>query len=81
MASGSAGEAHLQIVPGLAGTVQMTGLDWLPPKVRPVLAAANCLGCGALVTVDPKHFGSAYGLPVGGVTIHSPRSLAETLLA
>ena len=32
-------------------------------------------------TVDPKHFGSAYGLPVGGVTIHSPRSLAETLLA
>jgi hypothetical protein len=73
--------AHLQIAPGLAGAVKAAELDWLPPKVRPVLAAAIRLGCDALVTGDRKHLGSAYGLQVGGVTIHSPRSLAETLLA
>jgi len=72
---------HLQIAPGLAGAVRAAELDWLPPKDRPVLAAAIRLGCDALVTGDRKHFGSAYGLQVGGVTIHSPRSLAETLLA
>jgi predicted nucleic acid-binding protein len=73
--------AHLQIAPGLAGAVKAVELDWLPPKDRPVLAAAIRLGCDALVTSDRKHFGSADGLQVGGVTIHSPRSLAETLLA
>ena len=52
-----------------------------PAKDRPVLAAAIRLGCDALVTGDRKHFGSAYGLRVGGVTIHSPRSLAEAVLA
>lgn len=72
---------HLQIAPALAGAVEAVELDWLPSKDRPVLAAAVRLSCDALVTGDRKHFGRAYGLNVGGVTIHSPRSLAENVLA
>lgn len=72
---------QLQIVPALAGAVDAGGLDWLPPKDRPVLAAAIRLRCDALVTGDRAHFGSAYGLKLGGVTIHSPPSLAEAVLA
>ena len=72
---------HLQIAPALAGAVDPVELEWLPPKDRPVLAAALRLGCDALVTGDRKHFGSAYGQEFGGVTIHSPRSLAQTILA
>lgn len=72
--------SHLQIAPALAGEVGTAELDWLPPKDRPVLAAAIRLGCDALVTGDRKHFGSAYGLQFGGVAIHSPRSLAEAVL-
>ena len=52
----------------------------LADKDRPVLAAAVRLGCEALVTGDRTHFGALYGKAVGGVTIHSPRSLAEVLL-
>ena len=52
----------------------------LPEKDRPVLAAAMRLGCEALVTGDRTHFGAVYGKVLGGVTIHSPRSLAEMLL-
>lgn len=52
----------------------------LPEKDRPVLAAAIRLGCDALVTGDRTHFGAFYGRKIGGVTIHSPRSLAEALL-
>jgi hypothetical protein len=73
--------SHLQVAPALVGAVDAVELEWLPPKDRPVLAAAMRLGCDALVTGDRKHFGSAYGLKAGGVAIHSPRSLAETLLA
>jgi len=76
-----AGLGRLHIAPAVAGAVGALELEWLPPKDRPVLAAAIRLGCDALVTGDRKHFGSAYGLQVGGLTIHSPRSLAETLLA
>ena len=72
--------SHLQIAPTLASAVDAVELDWLPPKDRPVLAAAIRLGCDALVTGDRKHFGSAYGLQFGGVAIHSPRSLAEAVL-
>jgi uncharacterized protein len=72
---------RLQNAPALAGAIDAVGLDWLAAKDRPVLAAAIRLGCDALVTGDRKHFGSAHGLEVGGVTIHSPRSLAETVLA
>jgi uncharacterized protein len=53
----------------------------LPAKDRPVLAAAIRRGCGALVTGDRTHFGTLYGRTIHGVTIHSPRSLAEALLA
>lgn len=52
----------------------------LPEKDRPVLAAAVRLGCEALVTGDRSHFGALYGKTVAGVAIHSPRSIAETLL-
>ena len=55
-------------------------LSWLPEKDRPVLAAAMRLRCDLLVTGDRTHFGAGYGQTFGGVTIHSPRSLAEALL-
>ena len=54
-------------------------LEWLAEKDRPVLAAAMRLRCHALVTGDRTHFGAVYGKVFGGVTIHSPRSLAECL--
>jgi predicted nucleic acid-binding protein len=53
----------------------------LPEKDRPVLAAAIRHRCEALVTGDRTHFGRLYGKAIHGVTIHSPRSIAETLLA
>lgn len=59
--------------------VEWTSLDWLPEKDRPVLLAAMRLHCDVLVTGDRRHFGAGYGKMVGGVTMHSPRSLAETL--
>jgi uncharacterized protein len=52
----------------------------LPAKDRPVLSAAIRQRCSALVTGDRTHFGSLYGRTIHGVTIHSPRSLAEALL-
>jgi len=36
--------------------------------------------CQALLTGDKMHFGALYGQPTGGVTIHSPQTLAEALL-
>ena len=51
----------------------------LPAKDRPVLAAAIHQNCDALVTGDRTHFGALYGRTIHGVTIHSPRSLAEAL--
>jgi predicted nucleic acid-binding protein len=51
----------------------------LPAKDRPVLAAAIHQSCDALVTGDRTHFGTLYGRTIHGVTIHSPRSLAEAL--
>lgn len=53
----------------------------LAEKDRPVLAAAMRSGCEALVTGDRTHFGRFYGKTLGGVTIHSPRPLAEKLLS
>ena len=53
----------------------------LPAKDRPVLAAASHQGCDALVTGDRTHFGALYGRTIHGVAIHSPRSLAQALLA
>jgi hypothetical protein len=51
----------------------------LPEKDRPVLAAAMRLRCDALVTGGRTHFGTGYGKVFGGVTIDSPRSLAQAL--
>ena len=51
----------------------------LPAKDRPVLAATIHLSCDALVTGDRTHFGALYARTIHGVTIHSPRSLAEAL--
>jgi len=52
----------------------------LPAKDRPVLAAAVHQSCSAMVTDNRTHFGPLYGRAIPGVTIHSPRSLAEALL-
>ena len=52
----------------------------LPEKDRPVLAAAIRSQCAALLTGDRTHFGFLYGKTIRGVTIHSPRSLAEKLI-
>lgn len=52
----------------------------LPQKDQPILAAAIRLRCDALVTGDRTHFGFEYGRKLGGVVIHSPRSIAEVLL-
>ncbi len=59
---------------------ELTLVNWLPEKDRPVLAAAMRLRCDGLVTGDQKHFGAAYGKVFAGVAIHSPRSLAELIL-
>jgi uncharacterized protein len=52
---------------------------WLPEKDRPVLASAIRLRCDALLTGDRTHFGAGYGKVFGGVTIYSPRALAEAI--
>ncbi|MBX3599241.1 MAG: PIN domain-containing protein [Rubrivivax sp.] len=73
---------HLSLaaaVPVVTGPVDE--LSWLPEKDRPVLAAAIRLRCDALVTGDRTHFGAGYGRSFGGVTVCSPRSLAERLFA
>ena len=70
---------HLDVVPFQATQLPPDAVDLIPDKDRPVLAAAIRLGCDALVTGDRTHFGSLYGRTIAGVTIHSPRSLAEAL--
>lgn len=52
----------------------------LPDKDRPVLAAAILNRCEALVTGDRTHFGKLFGKTVRGTAIHSPRSLAKSVL-
>jgi uncharacterized protein len=68
-----------RISPAQAPGPELTLVNWLPEQDRPVLAAAMRLHCDVLVTGDQKHFGAAYGKVVGGVAIHTPRSLAELL--
>src|SRR5262245_55197120 len=51
----------------------------LPEKDRPVLMAAIHNRCSLLVTGDRTHFGGLYGRTVHGVTVLSPRQLAERL--
>jgi uncharacterized protein len=71
---------HLHASTTRAPSMVPKEVDWLPEKDRPVLYAAMRLKCDALVTGDRTHFGPGYGKSFGGVTIHSPRSLAEVLL-
>lgn len=71
--------AHLRVGPVQAHAPALKEIGWLPEKDRPVLAAAMRLRCEALVTGDRMHFGAGYGKAFGGVTIHSPRSLAQAL--
>lgn len=71
---------HLRVVPASLAPGATPLVDWLPEKDRPVLAAAIRLGCDAVVTGDRTHFGAGYGKAFGGVTLHSPRSLADWLL-
>jgi hypothetical protein len=54
-------------------------ISWRPDKDQPVLAAAIRLRCDALLTGDRMHIGAGYGQTFGGVTVNSPRSLAEVL--
>jgi predicted nucleic acid-binding protein len=71
-------EVHL--APAQPGEATLEAALPLPEKDRPVLAAAIRQRCAALVTGDRTHFGRHYGKTVQGVTIHSPRSIAEALL-
>lgn len=52
---------------------------WLPENDRPVLLVAMVLACDVLVTGDSTHFGSGYGKRFEGVTVCSPRQLAELI--
>ncbi len=70
---------RLRISPAQAPGPELKLVNWLPEKDRTVLAAAIRLRCDALVTGDRTHFGPGYGKIFAGVTIHSPRSLAERL--
>jgi predicted nucleic acid-binding protein len=63
------------------GEVELDRTLPLPEKDKPVLASAIGNRSDVLVTGDRTHFGALYGRTVRGVAIHSPRSLAETLLS
>jgi hypothetical protein len=72
--------ARMHVAPAQAPGPGPANADWLPEKDRPVLVAAIRHRCDALVTGDRTHFGKGYGKTYGGVTIHSPRSLAQALI-
>jgi predicted nucleic acid-binding protein len=72
---------HLRLAPFVPGFTPDKVVAWLPEKDRPVLAAAIRAGCNVLVTGDRTHFGVGYGRTFSGVTVLSPRALAESLLA
>ncbi len=68
---------RLRISSAQAPGPELKLVNWLPEKDRAVLAAAIRLRCAALVTGDRTHFGTGYGKSFAGVTVLSPRSLAE----
>ena len=72
--------AHMHVAPACAPGPGPPEADWLPEKDRPVLVAAIRRKCEVLVTGDRTHFGKGYGKTFRGVTIHSPRSLAQALV-
>jgi predicted nucleic acid-binding protein len=71
---------EMHLAPAQPGDATLEAALTLPENDRPVLAAAIRQRCAALVTGDRTHFGRHYDKTVHGVTIHSPRSIAETLL-
>lgn len=72
---------QIETVPLLSAPDTVSTALPLPPKDRPVLAAAILHGCTHLVTGDQTHFGPLFGHTVAGVRLCSPRQLAEALLA
>jgi len=70
---------RLNVVPLQAQQTSFATDPPLPEDDRPILAAAIYNRCESLVTGDRAHFGPLYGKTIEGVTIHSPRSLAEAL--
>jgi uncharacterized protein len=71
---------EMHFAPSQPGDETLEAALPLSEKDRPILAAAIRQRCAALVTGDRTHFGRHCGKTVHGVTIHSPRSIAETLL-
>jgi hypothetical protein len=70
----------LEIVEAHAAAPAISAKLGLPEKDKPVLLASISAHCQVLVTGDQSHFGSLFGKRIGGVVIHSPRSLAEEIL-
>ncbi|MBM3522210.1 MAG: PIN domain-containing protein [Alphaproteobacteria bacterium] len=70
---------HVRMAPAGRQLSTSTDLAALPEKDRPVLDAAIRAGCDALVTGDRTHFGRFYGDRLGGIAIHSPRTLFDAL--
>lgn len=70
----------VEVSPFVAGDVSKAAGQLLPDKDRPVLAAAVRLHCEVLLTGDRTHLGALYGSRIDGVTVASPRLLAELLL-
>jgi hypothetical protein len=68
---------HLHVAPRHSVDSALAASLPLAEKDRPVLAAAIRLRCSALLTGDRTHFGALFGDTLHGVTIHSPRSIAE----
>jgi len=64
-----------------AGNLGLLAKLPLPDKDKPVLLAAIAARCQVLVTGDQTHFGPLYGQRISGVVVHSPRTLAEAVLA
>jgi len=65
----------IEVVPSLDAAVPVA----IAAKDRPILATAIHSGCELLVTGDRLHFGHLFGQLTGGLTVVSPRDLAERL--
>lgn len=70
---------EVESVPGVYVILPKEIAPVLPKKDRPVLAASIHHRCEILLTGDKTPFGPLYGQNIGGVTIHSPASLARKL--
>lgn len=83
------GESELAELDALVARLSVVGSGVVPrigkvgstlaEKDRPILAAAIGGRCDALLTGDRRHFGPHFGKTLGGVAIHSPASLADSL--